>query len=557
MIPKRIGRYQIIGEIAHGGMATVLRAHDPRFKREVALKLLPRPFVADTQFRTRFQREARTIASLEHEAIVPVYDSGEQDGQPYLVMRFMAGGSLAERIARGPLALEEAAGVLARVASGLDHAHSHGVIHRDLKPGNVLFDPSGLAYLSDFGIAQISEATISLTVSGAIIGTPAYMSPEQVQGDVELDARSDVYALGIILFEMLTGQQPYRANTPTKVMMKHVLEPVPHVRDLNLRLPQAIDEVVARAMAKERSRRFTTAGGLTEAYLGLLDGAARPVSVLPLHPSPPIRSRQATTLTFGTVRKGIRLPGSVPRWGWITGLILGLVGLAALIGGSVFAARGFNHATATASPAAIRLAGVEAEPSRSPTPSPSHTSSATPTTRPPIATPAPVSLTIQTDANCRAGPGVDYEVVGYLPAGQTFLARGRNADSSWWWIDNPTGDRSCWVSGLLVGLDGDGEALPVLTPAPTITPILTDTSVPGTPVPTLPEATTEPTKAATLPPPAPDSTPTQAPTPRPVVTRTPRPSPPTPAPTPTPSRTPTPGITFPPPGPDKTPMIPM
>ena len=151
---KRIGRYQIRAEIARGGMAAVFSGRDPRFKRDVAIKLLPREFLHDAAFRARFQREAQTIAGLEHAAIVPVHDSGEQEGQPFLVMCLMGGGSLAQRIRQGPLSMAEAAGVPVHLASGLDYAHSKGIIHRDLKPGNVLFDQFGYAYRSDFGIAQ-------------------------------------------------------------------------------------------------------------------------------------------------------------------------------------------------------------------------------------------------------------------------------------------------------------------------------------------------------------------------------------------------------------------
>jgi serine/threonine protein kinase len=479
-------------------MATVLHARDPRFKRDVALKLLPRPFVGDAQFRARFQREAQTIAALEHEAIVPVYDSGEQDGQPYLVMRFMAGGSLARRIAEGPLTFEEAGGVLVRVAAGLDHAHRLGVIHRDLKPGNVLFDRSGLAYLSDFGIAQISEATISLTVSGAIIGTPAYMSPEHVQGDVELDGRSDIYALGIILFEMLTGEQPYQATTPTKVMMKHVLDPVPHVRDLDPGLSSEADEIVARGMAKERSARFPTAGELARSFLDLLDSPPRPIAVPSIPQPPPARPRLSTTLGFGSIRGRFRLPRRLPAWQWIVGTIAGLVGVVGLIGGSVFAARTFIQPTATTSPTSAKIAVVISEPT--PTPSPSRTPSPTATATVPTATPAPVVLTILTDAICRLGPGVNYDVAGYLTAGQVVTAHGRNATSTWWWIEYPTGDRSCWVSGLLVTLNSGGP-LPVLTAGPTSTPRPTATpSSPHEPRPPGVTATRVPTRIKTLPP---------------------------------------------------------
>lgn len=486
-------------------MATVMHARDPRFKRDVALKLLPRPFIGEPEFRARFQREAFTIAALEHDAIVPVYDSGEQSGQPYLVMRYMAGGSLAQRIDRGPLAMEEAAGVLLRIASALGHAHARGVIHRDLKPGNVLFDPTGLAYLSDFGIAQLSEATISLTVSGAIIGTPAYMSPEQVQGDVELDARSDIYALGVILFEMLTGRQPYRANTPTKVMMKHVLEPVPHIREVDPELPAAADDIVARAMAKERSRRYPTASQLAESFQSLLTDTPRPLTMPAVHRPPGPKPPQSTTLTSGSRAEGIRGLKRLPAWGWIAGSIVGLAGVVTLVGGSAFASRSLNKATPTAVSSPAEIARVTPQPS--PKLSATGTSSPTPTGTTTALPQGPVSLTVQTDAVCRIGPGVNFDVVGYLTSGETALAHGRDQSGSWWWIEFPTGDRFCWISGLLVGLNGAGGALPVLTSGPTSTPGSTATSVPPeNPKPKENTSTPGATKAKTLPP-DPDSTP--------------------------------------------------
>jgi serine/threonine-protein kinase len=182
MAPRTIGRYQIKKALGRGGMATVHLAHDPRFKREVALKVLPREFLHDPTFHARFEREAQTIAAIEHPAIVPVYDFGEQEGQPFLVMRYMPGGSLADRLSQGPLTIAETAEVMKRLAPALDIAHEKGIIHRDLKPGNILFDQYGEAYLSDFGIVKLAQATTTFTGS-SVIGTPAYMSPEQVHGD--------------------------------------------------------------------------------------------------------------------------------------------------------------------------------------------------------------------------------------------------------------------------------------------------------------------------------------------------------------------------------------
>ncbi len=182
MSPQKIGRYEIKSELGRGGMATVYKAYDPRFEREVALKVLPHEMMHDSSFRTRFEREAKTIARLEHPAIVPVYDVGEEDDQPYFVMRCMTGGSLADRIAKGPLSLKESAKIMERIGAALDVAHAKGVVHRDLKPGNILFDVAGEPYVSDFGIAKISLSQSNTVTGGAIIGTPAYMSPEQASG---------------------------------------------------------------------------------------------------------------------------------------------------------------------------------------------------------------------------------------------------------------------------------------------------------------------------------------------------------------------------------------
>jgi len=262
MTDQNLGRYQIIEELGRGGMATVFYAHDPRFKRDVAIKVLPREFLHDPTFSARFEREAQIIAALEHPSIVPVYDYGEEDGQPYLVMRFMSGGALSDRIEKGRLSVDEAARILGRIGPALDYAHSQKVIHRDLKPGNILFDSMESPYLADFGIAKLTETTSALTGTSGIIGTPAYMSPEQVHGEKDLDGRADIYALGVVLFEMLTGEQPYQAETPAKLMMKHVLEPVPSVRKVKPELAPQCETIITHALAKERDERYATATGM-------------------------------------------------------------------------------------------------------------------------------------------------------------------------------------------------------------------------------------------------------------------------------------------------------
>lgn len=260
----RVGRYELVSELARGGMATVYLAHDPRFNRQVAIKILPRAFTHDAQFMGRFHQEAEAVASLEHQYVVPVYDFGEEDGQPYLVMRYMAGGSLSQRIRRGPMPVREALRVLRPIAEALDYAHTRGIVHRDVKPANILFDSSGGAYLSDFGIAKLSEATSSFT-GNASIGTPAYMSPEQIRGGAPIDGRSDIYSLAITLYEMLAGEVPYKGETTTQQMMKHILEPVPRITQASPNIAPGIELVLMKALAKSPGDRFTTAAAFVEA----------------------------------------------------------------------------------------------------------------------------------------------------------------------------------------------------------------------------------------------------------------------------------------------------
>jgi len=247
-------------------MATVYLAYDPRFKRQVAIKVLPRQFTHDPKYLARFEQEAQMIAGLEHPAIVPVYDFGEQEDAPFLVMRYMPGGSLRERLRGKPLSLEETLAILEQLAPAIDYAHELGIVHRDLKPENVFFDPDGRPYMADFGIARLAEDSKTLTV----VGTPAYMSPEQVEGDEMPDGRADIYALGVMLYEMLTGKAPYQAETPTKQMLAHILKPVPTIKEDNAELPGATQEVIDKVMAKKRDERYGTAAELVAALEALI-----------------------------------------------------------------------------------------------------------------------------------------------------------------------------------------------------------------------------------------------------------------------------------------------
>lgn len=323
--PEKIGIYEVKSELGRGGMATVYRAYDPRFEREVAVKVLPHELLhADPQFRLRFEREAKIVAQLEHSAIVPVYDVGESEGQPYFVMRYMNGGSLSERIKAGVFTIDEAIQILGAIAPGLDEAHSKGIVHRDIKPSNILFDKRGNPYISDFGIAKLSQAQSGSVTGSAIIGTPAYMAPEQAQG-TEVDGRADIYALGIILFEMLTGKQPYEADTPMAVAIKHITDPVPQIRQTNPKLPEGMETIIQKAMAKNKDDRFSSAVEMTNA----LREVARNITTK-LQAAPALASSPPTAVP--TVKADIK---AVPQKRAFNALFLlvPIVAVAALAGG--------------------------------------------------------------------------------------------------------------------------------------------------------------------------------------------------------------------------------
>ncbi len=255
-IGQMIGPYRIIEQIGLGGMATVYKAYQASMDRYVAVKVLPRQFAEDPSFVGRFEQEARTIAKLEHPHILPVHDYGEQEGVTYLVMRFVGGGTLKDLITgRGPLSSDEMLRIMEQVGGALGYAHSQGVIHRDIKPSNVLIDSRGDCFLTDFGIARLVAGATEFTATGRVVGTPAYMAPEQGMGE-KADARSDIYALGIILYEMATGKVPFEAETPLAVLMKHASAPLPLPRQVRPDLPESVERVILKALSKSPADRF-------------------------------------------------------------------------------------------------------------------------------------------------------------------------------------------------------------------------------------------------------------------------------------------------------------
>src|SRR3990172_1986900 len=273
---QKIGRYQILDRVGQGGMATVYRAYDPLQDKHVAVKVLSSLAADSPHFNARFQREAQVVSELQHPNIVPVWGYGEDNGQAYLVMPLLEVGSLADRLRSGPLKPRESGRIVKQVAEGLDYAHQRGVVHRDIKPSNILLDSDGNALISDFGLVYIENASVSLTGS-ALIGTPAYMSPEQARGE-KVTPRTDQYAFGIVLYELATGQLPFDGETPMAVAIKHITSPIPLPRETNPNVPQAIQNVILKATAKDSNDRFESMADLGNAFQAALEYALAPKS---------------------------------------------------------------------------------------------------------------------------------------------------------------------------------------------------------------------------------------------------------------------------------------
>ena len=265
---REIAGYRIESEIGRGGMGVVYLATQAFPERKVALKLLSPELAADPAFRERFVRESNAAASTEHPNIVPVYGAGEADGQLYLAMRYVEGTDLRSLLEReGPLAPERAARICAQVAEALEAAHERGLVHRDVKPGNVLLDGRERAYLSDFGLIRRTRVDTEITRTGQFMGTVDYVAPEQIKGG-ELDGRADVYSLGCVLYECLTGAAPFRRDSELATMYAQLEDPVPAPSSVNPAVPKSLDQVVAQATAKRPDDRFATAGEMAEAVRG-------------------------------------------------------------------------------------------------------------------------------------------------------------------------------------------------------------------------------------------------------------------------------------------------
>jgi serine/threonine protein kinase len=369
-----LGAYRIERRLGEGGMGVVYLAEHVRLSRMVALKVLGARLAEDREFRTRFERESKLAASLDHPNIVPVYDAGEAEGLLYIAMRLVEGTDLANVLRdEGALDAERALSVVSQTAEALDEAHTAGLVHRDVKPGNIMLARSPRTshehvYLTDFGLARVAAGT-RLTKSGYFLGTIHYSSPEQFTG-AEMDGRTDVYSLGCVAFECLTGVVPFERDHEPAVMYAHLQEEPPSVTSRRPELPAAVDEVIAAAMAKRREDRFATCGQMVEALGAAVEG--RPVSISVLPPA----ERPTTPGRPGAVETPDRPPAAaVPetvtpsepqptlprrsRWPWIAAAVLGAAVL--LAGGGWFLAAGREEPQE-------RGAATESSPPSSPSP---------------------------------------------------------------------------------------------------------------------------------------------------------------------------------------------
>jgi hypothetical protein len=503
LVGQSLGKYRIQAELGRGGMGVVYRGYDPALGRPVAIKVLPLPLTYDAQFVQRFHQEAVLAARLHHPGIVPIHDVGEQGGIHYIVMQFLEGMPLEDWLQRqGPLAPADIRPILRQVADALDYAHGRGVIHRDIKPANVMLGLDGRATLMDFGLVRAAEGT-SLTRSGTVMGTPEYMSPEQALGE-EVDGRSDIYSLGIVLYKMLSGRVPFARTTPYAITYAHIHEPPPPLREVRADLPVALETVVDKALAKRRDDRYPRAGLLADDFDAAATG--RPLAAgTAARASPAAAHLEKTHMMTG----GAAPPAKAgpPRWLlWAAGAaaLLLVVAIAALLLG-----RGPDERAAQTPPAALAISSAAEAVAATSTPAPSATlrtvgGAATPAatetvlvqaallTSQPTSTPEPEAtapaspttpvpaqetgllLAVRSDldaVNVRSGPGTAYPKIGQLKPGPQFAATGRNAAGDW--LQFAFNGQPAWVASEFVNLTGDVASVAEVhaaSPPPTAVP---------------------------------------------------------------------------------------
>ena len=410
-----LGRYRLLTRAGTGGMAEVWRAEDTGLHRTVAVKVVLDPIARDPAYVERFVREARLAAGLSHPNVLPVYDAGTADVDglevPFVVMPLVTGGSLKEKL-RGPVPFATAVAWLGALASALDHAHAQGILHRDVKPGNVLLDATGRPLLADFGLARSAGSASGLTATGMVLGTPLYMAPEQAQG-LALDAKADQYALAVVAFELLTGRVPFHADSPLAILHQHVTTPPAPPPSVSGEIPAAVDLVMSRALAKDPAARFPTCSSFVEALARALGISLAPVvsavTAAGTAPPAPAVSSGARTVVSAPPPAPIAAPASRATSSSALRLVAAAAALAVVVAAGAYVAyrlwrpgpdaeRPLAGTLPTASPAAPtapppELTALPEEPTAIPGPPATPGPAPEPTALPPSPPPSPPKAT--------------------------------------------------------------------------------------------------------------------------------------------------------------------
>jgi tRNA A-37 threonylcarbamoyl transferase component Bud32 len=548
MLGRTIGKYRIVEHLGRGGMAEVYKAYQPNLDRYVAVKMMHAFLSDEKEFLARFEREAKVVATLRHPNIVQVYDFDVEGGVYYMVMEYITGETLKARMQNlegndAWISLDDAARIILAVGSALKYAHERGMVHRDVKPANVMITLDGQVILTDFGIAKIVSAS-NLTASGAMVGTPSYMAPEQGMGQPG-DERSDIYSLGVMLYQLVLGRLPFDADTPLAVVLKHINDPLPLPKALKPDISDDLNRVILKALAKNPTDRYQKVADLTAdlrkamgmspedshadaakssaiklagaTMVGRVGGGVTPLPrampvVAPLEQSGTQVAAPKTMVASAAASSAVPAPTAVPvvekkRPGWIIPAVI--VALLAVVGiGAVVVLSGRPGSTPTPTPT-TEIAVVVPPTKEVPT--------STPTTAP--LTTQLQTLQRETELRDKAGDDPSSRIEGLLKVGAQFFVKARTGDSQWVRIETPDG-LTGWIDAEATELTADElQELPAATtltrltdtPMPTVPPTEPPTFTP-TPLPT---KTTGPTRtsAPTRPPVSPTKAETTPPSP--------------------------------------------